>query len=54
MAAYEHRDSMTERLRLQVIADYNEEVSGDIDKTIEAYKQEIALFPQSGNRKGSR
>jgi len=47
LAAYAHRDVMTERQRLNITEFYDETVTGDISQAIETYKTEAALFPNS-------
>ena len=45
LAAYVHRDAMTEKQKLTALADYYEMITGDVGKAIETYKTQAALFP---------
>jgi eukaryotic-like serine/threonine-protein kinase len=51
--AFELREHASEREKLLIAADYYEDVTGELDKAIQTYQEEIEIYPRSVNAYGS-
>ena len=47
--AYELRDHASERERLEITAHFYQQVTGELDKAVQAYQEELANYPQTSS-----